>query len=63
MSTDEYQQGLRDGRIDAMERMQSHHNERLDHHENRLQAAERILYALIGALMLIESAPLIRGFL
>ena len=62
MSTDEYNQGLRDGRIDAIERMQSQHNDRLDHHENRLQAAERIIYALIGALMLIEAAPLIKGF-
>ena len=63
MSTDEYNEGLRDGRIASMESMQSHHSERLDHHEKRLQAAERIIYALIGALLLIESAPLIKAFL
>ena len=63
MSTDEYNQGLRDGRIDSIEKMQSQHSNRLDHHEKRLQAAERIVYALIGALLLIESAPFIKGFL
>ena len=63
MSTDEYEAGLRDGRIDSIERMQSHHSNRLDHHEKRLQAAERIVYALIGALLLIESAPLIKAVL
>ena len=63
MSTDEYNEGLRDGRIASIESMQSHHSARLDHHEKRLQAAERIIYALIGALMLIEAAPFIKGFL
>ena len=61
--SDEYKEGLRDGRIASIENMQSQHSARLDHHEKRLQAAERIVYALIGALMLIEAAPLIRTFL
>ena len=61
--SDEYKEGLRDGRIASIENMQSQHSARLDHHEKRLQAAERIVYALIGALMLIEAAPLIREFL
>ena len=63
MSTDEYEAGRRDGRIDSCEKMQSQHSNRLDHHEKRLQAAERIIYALIGALMLIEATPFIKGFL
>ena len=63
MTDQDYNQGLRDGRIDSIEKMQAHHNERLDHHEKRLQAAERIVYALIGALLLIEAAPVIKAFL
>ena len=63
MTDTDYEDGRRDGRIDSIEHMQSYHSDRLDHHESRLQVAERILYALIGALMLIETAPLLKVFL
>lgn len=55
-----YEAGLRDGKIQALEKMVSSHQERLDHHETRLRAAERILYGLIGALALIELIPAIK---
>ena len=62
MSDHDYEAGLRDGKIEALEKMLCSHRERLDHHETRLRAAERILYGLIGAMALIEFVPAIKGF-
>jgi hypothetical protein len=63
MTEHSYEEGLRDGRIDALERMVSHHNDRLDHHERRLQMIERIIYAMVGALALVELLPALKGIL
>lgn len=56
-----YEQGLLEGQIDAMEKIQSHHADRLDHHEKRLTAQERISFGLLGALVLLEVLPTIRA--
>ena len=56
----DYETGLRDGRLDALEGNQKMHNERLDKHEIRLQTQERITYAILGAIALIEFLPLIK---
>ena len=62
-ASDEYELGLRDGRLKAIETMQSYQNDRLDHHERRLQTAERIVYGLIGAIALIEIFPVLKAAL
>lgn len=49
-----YVEGLRDGKISALEKNETVHKERLDNHEKRLVVAERILYGLIGAITLIQ---------
>ena len=54
----DYEAGRRDGRIESLERVQEAHNSRLDKHEIRLQTQERITYALLGAIALIEFIPL-----
>lgn len=61
--TDEYQQGLRDGKLQAIESMQVTQNRRMENHERRLQSAERILYGLIGALALVQIIPIVKGFI
>lgn len=54
---DAYEQGKRDGRIEALERITEHHDIRFDAYERRLQIAERILYGLIGSFILINFLP------
>jgi len=58
-----YEEGRRDGRIEALEHMQLSQGLRLDHHERRLQVMERITYGLIGAIALAEFLPAIRAIL
>jgi len=58
----DYETGLRDGRLDAIEDNQKQHSSRLDKHELRLQTQERITYAILGAIALIEFLPLIKAF-
>ena len=60
MTDNDYETGLRDGKISSLEKMQSNQNVRLDHHERRLIAAERIIYGLIGAIALIEFLPMLK---
>lgn len=59
----DYQAGLRDGRIAALETIVTKHEEKFDHHEQRLRIMERILYILIGAIALIQILPALRDFL
>ena len=63
MTNEDYESGLRAGRIEALEQVQRRHDDRLSHHDKRLQVIERIIYGLLGALVLIETAPLIKEFL
>lgn len=57
-----YNEGLRDGRIKALEHVVSQHSRKFDSHESRLRIMERILYGLIGALALIEFLPKLQLF-
>ena len=41
-----YEDGLRDGKIAALEKVAANHKERLDHHSNRLRTLERVAYCL-----------------
>lgn len=55
-----YEDGLREGRIRGIEETIQSHGSRLDRHESRLTAQERITYALLGAIALIEIFPTIQ---
>jgi len=56
-----YEAGLREGRIRGIEETIISHSARLDKHESRLTAQERITYALLGAIALIEILPTIQS--
>lgn len=56
-----YEEGLREGRLRGIEETISNHGQRLDRHESRLTAQERITYALLGAIALIEILPTIQS--
>ena len=58
-----YEDGLRDGRIENANKRAEDAHMRLDVHAKRLTAQERITYALLGAIALIELFPQIRAAL
>lgn len=58
-----YADGLRDGRILAVEDMQVNQNTRLDQAEKRLTVLERVAWILIGVVGLIQFSPAVRGVL
>jgi hypothetical protein len=58
-----YDEGLRDGRLQALEDRAKLHGQRLDNHDTRLTAQERIVYAFLGAFALIQVWPVLKEFL
>jgi len=58
-----YKEGLRDGRIESLERANEKAHSRLDAHEMRITAQERITYAILGAITLIQVWPAIQGMI
>ena len=61
MVTEDYEAGKRDGKIEAMRQMLSHHSTRIDAIERSLRIQERVTYSLLGALALIQLLPTIKG--
>lgn len=53
----DYERGLRDGKLEALGEAVGRAHVRIDTHERRLAIQERITYALIGAISLIQIAP------
>lgn len=60
MSDRTYEDGVRDGRIENANKRADDAHMRLDVHAKRLTAQERISYALLGAIALLELFPAIR---
>ena len=63
MSDRSYDEGLRDGKIEAIEHMQGLQNTRLDDHEQRLRVQERVAWILMGVVGFIQIWPTIEGML
>lgn len=57
MTNHDYESGVRDGKIAALEEECRRHATRMDSHERRLQLQERITYGLIGAIALANFLP------
>ncbi len=58
-----YEEGLRDGAINAVEATQGKHEMRLNSHSMRLAKIERFMYISIGALIILQAFPLIQQVL
>ncbi len=57
MTRKTYEQGVADGKIEALEKIQGKHEQRLNHHSERLRITERILYAVIGVGVFMQLYP------
>lgn len=55
-----YEDGLREGRLRGIEETVVKHGDRLDKFEIRLTSQERISYALLGAVALLNILPILR---
>jgi len=70
MAVNTYEDGIRDGRIQAIEAMQVHQNKRLDNFatqfekcDARLRLQEKVVWGLIGAIALVGFLPDIKSLL
>lgn len=63
MTEKTYEDGVREGRIKGIEETVNHHDARLNSVEKRLTGQERISYALLGAIGLMQVLPAIQGLL
>jgi hypothetical protein len=55
-----YEEGLRDGKINALEQISAMHDDRIETVEKRVSSLEKVAYAFIGALALLEFIPLLQ---
>ena len=64
MTTDErtYEEGLIEGRILGIEETIAKHGGMLESHDIRIRSQERIQWAIIGAVTLMQILPTIRDF-
>lgn len=58
-----YADGLRDGQLQAIEKMQVHHTTRLDGYGRRIATLEKFSWVLGGVVLMVQFAPAIRSFL
>ena len=57
---DSYEDGLREGRLQEIERIIGRHDQRIDEHDDRFRILERIVYGVLGAIALIQLLPLLK---
>jgi len=63
MADERYEEGLREGRLRGIEETVVKHGQRLDKFDLRLTSQERISYALLGAVALLNILPMIKAVL
>ena len=58
----DYEAGLRDGRLQAVENMLADHGDRLDQHSSRLSKLEKVSYIVLGVVLVIQFYPALQAF-
>ena len=57
----DYEDGLHEGRLRGIEETVNMHGTRLDSHETRITSQERITYAILGAVALLNLLPVLKS--
>lgn len=57
-----YQQGIRDGKLASIERVQACHEREIENIKGSIVGLQKMNYALAGAVALMQFAPALRGF-
>ncbi len=60
MVNDAYEEGKRDGKIEALEAMLNHHSDRLDIIETRQRWQDRVIWTIIGSVALLNALPALK---
>lgn len=60
MTDNDYESGLRDGRIKALEEMINHHDNRISNIESSVKLLEKVAYSVLGAVSIITIIPEIK---
>jgi len=55
-----YEDGLHEGRLRGIEETISKHGGRLDNHETRIASQEKIIYAILAVVALMQMAGIIQ---
>lgn len=55
-----YEEGLIEGRVQAMERIMEHHETKLREIDSRTRMMERVMWGVLGAIALIQLLPMFR---
>ncbi len=63
MDDKSYQDGLREGRIRGIEETIRRHGEKHEQLERRMTAQERISFGILGAMVLVNVLPALKGML
>lgn len=58
-----YSDGVRDGRLQALENQHAEFKERQDKFDRRLTAQERVAFCLLGAIGLLELGPELKALI
>jgi len=63
MSPKTYEEGLAEGRLRGIEKAVVRNGQRINEHEKRLIVHDRLQWALMGALVLMQVIPLLQGLI
>lgn len=58
-----YEEGLIKGRMQAMERIMEHHEQKIREIDARTRMMERVMWGVLGAIALIQILPMLKGVL
>jgi len=58
-----YKEGLRDGKLESMERILLCHAQEINDLKSSVASLQKMNYALVGAVALMQFTPALRGFL
>ena len=62
MADHDYEAGLRDGKIQALEDITASQSDRLDKHDGRISNLERATYAVLGIVVFVQTYPALVNF-
>lgn len=58
-----YEEGRRDGQIEALEKTAANHAARLDSHSERLRQMERMIWLILGGIAMLQAFPILSAIL
>ena len=61
MNGKSYEDGIVEGKVQALEQITAKHEKRLDRHSMRISKFEKIVYGMAGMILLLQFLPTIKA--